>query len=109
MNKIIIEELRVRVYTKCKLLVWISSRHSKDHLMMHLLLSFVEILVVHKVAAIKKKFVMKNKILKCIVYPLSLASFDFVPWFLKVLIRFLLVWFSLDFGPFIQKTLVPDR
>jgi hypothetical protein len=49
MNKIIIEELRVRVYTKCKLLVLISSRHSKDHLMMLLLLSFVEILVVHKV------------------------------------------------------------
>jgi hypothetical protein len=58
------EEIRVKVYIKCKLLVWISSRCSKDHLMMLLLLSCVELMVVHKVVqgdSNKKELVMENK------------------------------------------------
>jgi hypothetical protein len=61
MHTIIIEEITVMVYTNCKLLVWISSHCSKDHLMIFLLLSSVEIMVVHKVAAIKKIIIMENK------------------------------------------------
>jgi hypothetical protein len=64
MHTTTIEEIRVKVYTKCKLLVWISSRHSKDHLMMLFLLSCVEIMVVHKVVpdgCNKNELVMKNK------------------------------------------------
>ena len=60
----IIEEIKVKVYTNWKILVWISSHPSKDHLMMLLLLFCVEMMVVHKVVQsgnVKKKLVMTNK------------------------------------------------
>ena len=57
----------------------------------------------------RKKKKEKKKGLKYIIRSLSLVSFDFIHSCLKVLIWSLLVWFRLDFGLSVQKTLAYDR
>jgi hypothetical protein len=70
--------------------------------------SFLSLLISLFVFVLCSFFKNKNR-LKYTVHSLSLANLDFVPYWLKVLIRSFLVWFCLDFGPPIQKMLGLDR